>query len=225
MELHLALKNIVSINGASILKEKRLVNILADYNAYNDVPSSKFIIKTIIDMGYMEKFVVNGKWDLNSDKIIEQFILTTGMMREFVVYVFKSVGSSLGWKNMRIAIPLYRNSVKKKNTKSPLLVDCLNCEVDVINPGLDIFKLTLQKPTVALVGKGKIMVACEVHGPGNGYYKFPISCSIYVDDCVVQVEKITSICFWNYTEFTIVSKEIKLKCKVQDVTRVVVYRG
>lgn len=105
MELHLALKNIVNLSGTGILKEQRLVNILADFNAYDDIQSAKFIIKTIIEEGFMEKLLANGKWDLNCDKLIDQFAAMTGMVKDNISYVFESLGFSLGWNTNSITIP------------------------------------------------------------------------------------------------------------------------
>lgn len=40
MELHQALKHIIKTEGADIITDLRLVNILNDFNAYKDIPTA-----------------------------------------------------------------------------------------------------------------------------------------------------------------------------------------
>lgn len=48
IELHNALKNIIQSEGQDILKETRRVNILNDFNAYQKISTSKYILRAII---------------------------------------------------------------------------------------------------------------------------------------------------------------------------------
>ena len=63
MELHKALRHIIETEGQDIIKEIRLVNILDDFNAYQDIPASKYILRAIIADGYSSKLLQIGKWD------------------------------------------------------------------------------------------------------------------------------------------------------------------
>lgn len=51
MKLHKALKQIVQIDEQDLLKDVRLVNILDDLNAFQDIPSSKYILIRIYKYG------------------------------------------------------------------------------------------------------------------------------------------------------------------------------
>lgn len=97
MELHQALRNIVNLCGVDILKEQRILNILADFNAYDSMPSIKFILKTVIEEGYMNQLIGKGKWDISCDKLIDTFVSSTGLERTIVQYLFSCVGYALGW--------------------------------------------------------------------------------------------------------------------------------
>ena len=71
MELHTAIRNIVNLSGNDILKEKRVVNILSDFNAYEVLPSAKFVLKNIIEEGFMTRFLELKEWSLECDKLID----------------------------------------------------------------------------------------------------------------------------------------------------------
>lgn len=222
MELHLALKNIVNLSGTSILKEQRLVNILADFNAYDDIPSAKFIIKTIIDEGYMEKFLANGKWDVNCNKLIDQFAAMTGIVKDNVSFVFESIGYSVGWNVTPLINTCYNYNIA--STSVPISVEeQLQRKVRVVNSNKGICKLELQNPTATMSGKSKILVACEVQGENQ--YSFIVFCSIYAKDVIVQTTKLGYVYNFQYTGFTIVSADFKLKCDVQDISKIVIYIG
>lgn len=221
MELHLALKNIVNLSGTSILKEQRLVNILADFNAYEDVPSAKFIIKTIIDEGYMEKLLANGKWDLNCDKLVDQFAVATGIVKDNVNYVFESLGFSLGWNTTN---PVRTTIVNSRRTGLHSIGGRLPCPVDVVNSMQGRCKLELKNPTAAISKKGIIIVSSEIHGILESSYVYAY-CSIYVNNALIQTERICQLFSTDFTGFTIVSGEIKVKSNIQDINRIVIYIG
>ena len=52
MKLQDALKKIIKEFGMSVLKEKRLVSILADYKVFDDYPAAKQVMKSIVEDGY-----------------------------------------------------------------------------------------------------------------------------------------------------------------------------
>lgn len=224
MELHLALKNIVNLSGTSILKEKRLINILADFNAYDDVPSAKFIIKTIIDEGYMDKFLANGKWDLNCDKLIDQFAAMTGMVKDNVSYVFESFGFSLGWYTCSVTIPSQAQtgmSSRSTTVKS----DGLHCTLECGN-GDNLSGFVLSTPSVRKLNDHKIIVSCSVTGAfkkGTSY--IPIRCAIYKDNIIVKDEYINSFTRERFTGFSIASYEIDIDINVDEINKIVFYIG
>lgn len=224
MELHLALKNIVNLSGTGILKEQRLVNILADFNAYDDVPSAKFIIKTIIDEGYMVKLLANGKWDLNCDKLIDQFAAMTGMVKDNISYVFESLGFSLGWNTNSITIPtqvqtgLSNQHIASSNNGLQCILKCGN--------GEELSGFVLSDPSVRKLDDHKIIVACTITGTfkrGTSY--IPINCAIYKEGTIVKNEYLTSFTKERFSGFSIASLEIDIDINVDEIDKIVFYIG
>lgn len=119
MELHKALQHIIQTEGQDIIKEIRLVNILDDFNAYQDIPASKYILRAIIAEGYTNKLLVFGKWDNNAEMLSQKFSAITGFIPESVSIIFQSISFGLGW--IKQIIPLndkdslrYNSSNRKK---------------------------------------------------------------------------------------------------------------
>lgn len=226
MELHTALKNIVNLSGTSILKEQRLVNILADFNAYDDIPSAKFIIKTIIDEGFMEKFLANGKWDMNCNKLIDQFVAMTGVAKDNVNYVFESLGVSLGWNCNAPLIHTVKQSFPfKLNSNLSDIEKHLASIVEVCN-GASLSGFTLANPSVGKRSDNEIIVGCEVNGKfkGRDYKYFYVQCSIYVNGQINATFQMGgSINSENFSGFTIVSRHIDVQVPLEDLTRIVIY--
>lgn len=100
MELHNALRNIVQTDGKEILKDVRLVNILDDFNAYQDIPASKYILRAIIADGYTGKLLMIGKWDIKAETLVQKFSTITGFIPELVLLIFQSIAFGLGWINL-----------------------------------------------------------------------------------------------------------------------------
>lgn len=99
MELHKALQHIIQTEGQDILKETRFVNILDDFNAYQDIPASKYILRAIIAEGYTTKLLALGKWDNNAEVLSQKFSAMTGFIPESVSIIFQSIAWGLGWVN------------------------------------------------------------------------------------------------------------------------------
>lgn len=97
MELHKALQHIIQTEGQDILKETRLINILDDFNAYQDIPASKYILRAIIAEGYTSKLLALGKWDNNTEMLSQKFSAMTGFIPESVSIIFQSIAFGLGW--------------------------------------------------------------------------------------------------------------------------------
>lgn len=98
MTLSEAIKSIVEAKGISILTSPTILNILSDYNAFNEYPSSKNILRTILGEGYMDKIVSLTE---NYDKAVLERILSTlidkfGFRQEASLYVINSIVASIG---------------------------------------------------------------------------------------------------------------------------------
>lgn len=97
MELHLALKNIIETDGVDILNDVRLVNILNDFKAFDDIPASKYIIRMMISEGYMLRLLENKKWDSKTEVLCSIFSNNTGFQPHISESVFKCIAFALGW--------------------------------------------------------------------------------------------------------------------------------
>lgn len=99
MELHLALKEIVEKEGTSILTEPRLVNILADYNAYEKYPACKFIVKSLIESNTVDDIqnfdAERYNVELSLTCMIEKVYASFGYDKQLVSYVLRSLSYSL----------------------------------------------------------------------------------------------------------------------------------
>lgn len=99
MDLHQALKHIIRSEGPDIVTDLRLVNILNDLNAYQDVQGSKYILRAIIADGFAQKLLHIGRWNKDAINLASQFAYHTGFMPESVEILFKSLAFGLGWVN------------------------------------------------------------------------------------------------------------------------------
>ena len=97
MELHKALRNIIQTDGPEILKEVRLVNILDDFQAYQDIPASKYILRAIIVDGYSSKLLAIGRWNREAEALANKFSSVTGFIPESVTLIFQSISYGIGW--------------------------------------------------------------------------------------------------------------------------------
>ncbi len=101
MELYNALKNIVSLQSADILKDARLVNILSDFKAYEEFAAAKFVIKSLISEGLMAKFILEGQSQndiettiaTNKQNLVENYGFKEGLSE----YVLRSIAYAMGW--------------------------------------------------------------------------------------------------------------------------------
>ena len=99
MELHIALKNIIETDGADIVKDLRIVNILSDFKAFDDFPVSKYILRAIINDGYSKKLYAIGGWTPETEALCAQFANSTGFQSDYVITIFQSIAYGLGWIN------------------------------------------------------------------------------------------------------------------------------
>lgn len=99
MELHQAIRHIVQTEGADILNELRLINILTDLNAFENVQGSKYIMRAIIADGFCSQFSAIGGMNANANNLIARFISTTGFDSDAATKIFQSIAFGLGWLN------------------------------------------------------------------------------------------------------------------------------
>lgn len=115
MELYTALNHIVKQNGVSILFEGRLINMLTDYNAFEEYPASKNILREIIDSKYSQQLYNCMLWNMQAEKLASEFVTKTGFQKPLSNYVFQCIAYSLGWVKT-VALPV---DSQNETTKSP----------------------------------------------------------------------------------------------------------
>lgn len=99
MELHKALRHIVQTEGQGILKEIRLINLLDDFNAFQDISATKYILKAIITEGYSTKLLAVGTWNNTSEMLSAKFSSIMGFIPSYVHLIFQAIAYSLNWIN------------------------------------------------------------------------------------------------------------------------------
>ena len=95
----MALKKIIEADGTDIINDVRLVNILCDFKAFDDIPASKYILRAIINDGYSKKLNAIGEWNAKADALCDQFTKSTGFQSDYVYTIFQSFAYGLGWIN------------------------------------------------------------------------------------------------------------------------------
>jgi hypothetical protein len=117
MELHKAIKHIVQTDGQDALLEPRLVNILDDLKAYEDMPSAKYILRAIIADGCMQKLLQVGVWNATAKQLSQKFASITGFMPENVELIFQSIAYGLNWISQ---IKIHRQTTHSEKNLNPL---------------------------------------------------------------------------------------------------------
>jgi len=101
MELYNALKKVVDLQTEEILKDVKLINILSDFKAYDDMPSSKYLLKYMVNEGLMANLLYEyqSQNDVNILLDSHKTLLsdTYGYKESLADYVVKSLAYALGW--------------------------------------------------------------------------------------------------------------------------------
>lgn len=97
MKFHETLKSIVSQHGSSILIERRIINILKDMNAFEDMPAYRGIMTTIISEGYMEELIKMGAWTPKAQKLAAYLQTNWGIPGNLSDVVVQSIAYALDY--------------------------------------------------------------------------------------------------------------------------------
>ena len=100
MELHKAIKEIVASKGAEMISNIQIINYLLDYQAFQEKPATKLILRAIIDSGYAENILAlcsnNSGWETKFKQYQHEFIDSCGYKEELAAYVFESLAYGIG---------------------------------------------------------------------------------------------------------------------------------
>lgn len=99
MELHDALKNLLSTQDMSMLANLQIINFLNDYHCFVDKPAMKLILRDIIRSGYAEEILAlspnDAAWRTKFKHYVHDFIDSCGYKEELASYVFESIAYAL----------------------------------------------------------------------------------------------------------------------------------
>lgn len=102
MELHQALKDIISQRGKGLLENPQIINYLLDYRCFVDKPATKLILRDIINSGYASEILsldTNAPaWQTKYKHYVHEFIDSCGYKEELATYVFESIAFALDLK-------------------------------------------------------------------------------------------------------------------------------
>lgn len=91
-----AIISVVENFGKDILFKNTLLNIMSDYNAFDESKSFRIILKLLVSDGYLVQMSHVEDWELTSYKITTRFVDTTGIQRHQVEYVLNCIAFALG---------------------------------------------------------------------------------------------------------------------------------
>ena len=102
MELHQALKDIISQRGKGLLENPQIINYLLDYRCFVDKPATKLILRDIINSGYASEILSldtnTPAWQTKFRHYVHEFIDSCGYKEELATYVFESIAFALDLK-------------------------------------------------------------------------------------------------------------------------------
>ena len=175
MDLHIALKNIIEADGTDIINDVRLVNILSDFKAFDDIPASKYILRAIINDGYYSKLNAIGEWNAKADALCAQFTKSTGFQSDYVYAIFQSFAYGLGWiKQINSNIPSKqqkqttsccpsKQQIQKQTTKEQEEASLLS-KVKLLNDIKDLTGLEICNISFNIFDKNYFQLTCEIKG-------------------------------------------------------------
>lgn len=99
--LHISIKECIAMQGIDVLTSTRLANILADYNAYEDVPAAKQVMKEFLVEGYgikiVELYTKQLSWKRKMQSFAKEFTNKHGYKDSLVKYTLECIEYGLNW--------------------------------------------------------------------------------------------------------------------------------
>jgi len=93
-KFHICIKNVVESQGKEVIKTTLLANILADYGAYEEYPTTKIVLKELLNQGIgLEIYnILSANYQVSKefDKLKNDFQKKTNFKTDIVSYIFNS---------------------------------------------------------------------------------------------------------------------------------------
>ena len=115
MKLYEAIASIVKEFGREIVSNARVVNVLGDYNAFEESKTFKVIVKNVISEGYIEQMTYVKDWGMSRGRIIGNFIAATSFNDANATYVLDSLAYGLGYTR---TVPVYQPNAQASSPTS-----------------------------------------------------------------------------------------------------------
>ncbi len=182
MALKEAIKSLIEAKGLDILKSPMSLNILSDYNAFSEYPSSKNILRNIISEGYLDKLSFFYKNQLPIGDAPRAYVMELyqklGFRKDVSLYVINSLISALGYNSIKMSTN--DNNWEYNKSNSANIPNSDDSKDHISFYGIPLSKkreeiaLELQKKGYAIIEKNSKLVALQ------GEY-------IGIDDVVIRL--------------------------------------
>ena len=103
MKLHEALRKIFKLFGIAVLKEKRLVFLLADYKAFDDFPAMKQVMEAIVTGRYGRELCLraadddSADYELYTEYLRKSLVRVQRFRKEFAQYASDCISFAIGF--------------------------------------------------------------------------------------------------------------------------------
>lgn len=112
------LKALVEEKGNNILMNPYIVNMLSDYQALQNQPAIKGIMRALQNQGYMNILIDTNIWEIDSKSVSSRFAYENGFQEDLVSYIIKSLGYAMSKES---AIPsLFKKEIAQKSYNNNL---------------------------------------------------------------------------------------------------------
>ena len=96
MNFQKAIVSVINDYGKDILLKSTVINILSDYNAFQESKAFKVILKHIISEGFLDQIQYIKNWETSHPQLINRFVENTGFQYDKSLYVVSSLAYALG---------------------------------------------------------------------------------------------------------------------------------
>lgn len=117
MELHKAIKQLIESYGVDILNDNRLLNILGDYKAFEEVPASKYILRDIVAEGAIKRLsgCSHDNIELTIKNLSSDIVKKYGYIPSLVIYNLKCIAFALEQTTIEPTLPKSETSYNQIN--------------------------------------------------------------------------------------------------------------
>lgn len=133
MELYEAIKIAIEQNGSDIIKEDRFANLLLDMNAYERLPSARFILKILISYNFISNVIY-----LSNASEKKSFVHTAsenlGFKEDALLYVVECLQFGLGLTAKEPTLKVRKKRTSKETTEKTEIKTASKGESSSTNP-------------------------------------------------------------------------------------------